>query len=326
VRTTGTAFINRLAACIALAAAATAHAADYTAHTLARPDGQRRYLVLDPGAPAAPAGRPVVILLHGHGESAATVLGRDSFGGYTPRDWAKLAEREHVLLIAPEGQKGSDGKVAWNDCRGDATTNATTDDVGFIGALIDEAVARFGVDPRRVYVFGYSNGGGMAYRLGIELTPRLAAIGVQSALMPAHSRCAAPARPLSVFILHGTGDPIAPYAGGDVGNWLTRGRGSGIGAEDTVAAWRKVDGLSGAPDVFRFPHLRADDPTTAARMLWGLDPAGVQVEFLRIEGGGHVHASKDEELPWLLKKLIGSMNHDVDTADEAWRFFRTKSR
>lgn len=144
--------------------------------------------------------------------------------------------------------------------------------------------------------------------------------------MPARSRCAAPARPVSVFILHGTSDPIAPYGGGEVGNWLTRGRGSGLGAEATVAAWRQVDGLSGAPATFRFPHLRTDDPTAATRMVWGGDPAGVQVEFLRIDGGGHVHASKDEELPWLLKKILGPMNHDVDTAGEAWRFFRTKSR
>ena len=318
--------IRRLAACIALAVTTTAHAADYAAYTLARPDGERRYLVLDPGAQDASGKRPVVILLHGHGEEAAVVLGRASVGGYTSRDWAKLAGREHLLLIAPEGVKGSDGKVAWNDCRGDATTNATTDDVGFLGALIDKAVADFNVDPHRVYVFGYSNGGGMAYRLGIELAPRLAAIGVQSALMPARSRCAAPTRPVSVFILHGTADPIAPYGGGEVGNWLTRGRGSGLSAEASVAAWRKVDGLADAADVFRFPHLRADDPTTATRLLWGQDPAGVQVEFLRIDGGGHVHASKDEELPWLLKKIVGPMNHDVDTADEVWRFFRTKSR
>ncbi|MFL6636003.1 MAG: alpha/beta hydrolase family esterase [Massilia sp.] len=321
-----TASIQRLAACMALCAATAAHAADFAAHALARPEGERRYLVLDPGPPAGAVQRPVVILLHGHGEAAAAVLGRAAFAGYTPRDWAKVAEREHLLLIAPEGVKGSDGKVAWNDCRGDATTNATTDDVGFIGALIDKAVADFNVDPRRVYVFGFSNGGGMAYRLGIELAPRLAAIGVQSALMPARSRCAAPARPVSVFILHGTADPIAPYAGGDVGNWLARGRGSGLSAEATVAAWREVNGLSDTADVFRFPHLRADDPTTATRMVWGLDPAGVQVEFLRIDGGGHVHASKDEELPWLLKKILGPMNHDVDTAEEAWRFFRTRTR
>lgn len=233
--------------------------------------------------PGASAKRPVVILLPGHGEEAAVVLGRASFGGYASRDWATLAEREHLLLIAPEGVKGSDGKVAWNDCRGDATTNATTDERRLHRRADRQGRGGFQGRSASHLRVGYSNGGGMAYRLGIELAPRLAAIGVQSALMPARSRCAAPARPVSVFILHGTADPIAPYAGGDVGNWLTRGRGSGLSAEATVAAWRNVN-------------------------------------------GGHMHASKDEELPWLLKTILGPMNHDVDTAGEAWRFFRTKSR
>jgi polyhydroxybutyrate depolymerase len=43
-----------------------------------------------------------------------------------------------------------------------------------------------------------------------------------------------------------------------------------------------------------------------------------------VDGGGHVEAAKDGELPWLLRKLVGEMNHDVDTAEEAWAFFKTK--
>jgi polyhydroxybutyrate depolymerase len=50
----------------------------------------------------------------------------------------------------------------------------------------------------------------------------------------------------------------------------------------------------------------------------------VQVEFMRIDGGGHVQPSKTEELPWILRKLVGNMNHDVDTAEEAWNFFKDK--
>jgi polyhydroxybutyrate depolymerase len=29
-------------------------------------------------------------------------------------------------------------------------------------------------------------------------------------------------------------------------------------------------------------------------------------------------------LPWILRKLVGNMNHDVDTAEEAWSFFKDK--
>jgi polyhydroxybutyrate depolymerase len=291
--------------------------------SLARPEGERHYIVAEP-AGLVPARRPLVILLHGHGASAAQMVGLSSFAGYQTQDWMRLAEREQVLLIAPDGLKASDGKSAWNDCRGDAPTNTATDDVGFISALIDTAVTQLHADPERVYVFGSSNGGGMAYRLGIELGGRLAAIGVQSSLMPARSRCKAPSHPLSVFVLHGTADTIAPYAGGKVGNWLVKGRGTGISAEASVAVWRTLAGLPEQPVVVQFPRLRAGDPTSATRFVWGSDPRGIQVEFLRIDGGGHVHTSKDEELPWLLGKILGKMNHDVDTASEAWSFFKDK--
>jgi polyhydroxybutyrate depolymerase len=285
--------------------AATARASTITEHILPRPEGQRHYVVVEPDR-LARSNRPLVILLHGHGTSGAMMVGMDSLVGYRPLDWVRLAERERVLLIAPDGMKASDGRSAWNDCRGDAPTNPTSDDVGFISDLINVAVNELGADPERVYVFGSSNGGSMAFRLGIELAPRLAAIGVQSALMPAQSLCR------------------APYEGGKLGNWLMRGRGSGIGVEESLALWRRVDGLTELAGRYRIPHLQSSDPTFATRYIWGQDPARVQVELMRIEGGGHAPSSKLDELPWILRKLAGNMNHDVDAAEEAWIFFRDK--
>lgn len=279
--------------------------------------------MVDPGGPTAEK-RPVIILLHGHGASAAFMVGRESFLGYRSDEWLRLAERENVMLLVPDGTKASDGKSAWNDCRADAPTNATSDDVGFIAALIDIAIAQFNADPHRIYVFGSSNGGGMAYRVGIEIPSRLAAIGIQSALMPAQSRCGNPTQPLSVFITHGTKDKIAPYAGGEVSAFGLHGRGSGISAEESVAVWRKLAQLPETPSAYSFPHRESSGATSATRFVWGDDPAGLQVEFLRIDGGGHTGSSTTENLPWLLRRLIGEMNHDVDTPSEVWDFFKRK--
>lgn len=325
---TAASFMAALMAALVAAVAATfvaapASASTITDRTLPRPEGTRHYLVVEPDR-LARANRPLVILLHGHGTNGALMVGMESFVGYRSQDWIRLAERERVLLIAPDGIKASDGKSSWNDCKGDASTNPASDDVGFIGDLINMAVSDLGVDPERVYVFGSAGGGAMAYRLGIELAPRLAAIGVQGALMPTQSQCRAPSHPMSVIVMHGTADRIAPYEGGQLGNWLIRGRGTGVAVEESVAVWRRVAGLSELAGSYRIPHLQSGDPTFATRYIWGQDPARVQVEFMRIEGGGHAPSSKQDDLPWLLKKVVGNMNHDVDTAEEAWIFFRDK--
>src|SRR5689334_289630 len=105
-----------LALCAALGAAQASTIVDYT---LLRPEGRRHYLVVEPDR-LARSNRPTVILLHGHGASAAFMVGLESFGLYKAQDWIRLAERERVMLIAPDGIKGADGKQAWNDCRADA--------------------------------------------------------------------------------------------------------------------------------------------------------------------------------------------------------------
>lgn len=99
-----------------------------------------------------------MIVLHGHGLSSQVVFGRGHVNA-PMQVWLEIADREQLLVIAPDGVKASDNRSGWNDCRADASTNPTMDDVGFIGALIDKAIDEQGADPARVYVIGASNGG-----------------------------------------------------------------------------------------------------------------------------------------------------------------------
>ena len=55
--------------------------------------------------------RPLVILLHGHGGNAAQLLGQ-RFGAAPLAQWLTIAERENLLLAAPDGIKGADGHPA----------------------------------------------------------------------------------------------------------------------------------------------------------------------------------------------------------------------
>ncbi|MRW86684.1 hypothetical protein GJ698_21685 [Pseudoduganella sp. FT26W] len=102
-----------------------------------------------------------------------------------------------------------------------------------------------------------------------------------------------------MFFTHGTADRIAPYDGGEVKAFSLSGRGSGISIDASVAIWRELAGLTAPPATHLYPHLQARDPTSATRMTWGAAPAQLQIELLRIDGGGHTGSSRCEK-PGLL--------------------------
>ncbi|HEY5799730.1 MAG TPA: hypothetical protein VIT92_05895, partial [Burkholderiaceae bacterium] len=108
-----------------LAVVAPSQAANIVSGTLDRPEGTRYYLRAHPAQPTS-GKRPLVILLHGHGASAAVAFGRDSRVNDPAAAWLDIADRDGVLVLAPDGWKGSDGKSGWNDCRADATSNPRT--------------------------------------------------------------------------------------------------------------------------------------------------------------------------------------------------------
>jgi polyhydroxybutyrate depolymerase len=299
-----------------------ASAVTFVDDSVQRPEGARHYLLAQPAAPAA-GKRPLVILLHGHTSSADITLGRGKVDDPASA-WLALADREGLLVLAPDGAKGADDKPGWNDCRADATTSPKTDDVGLLAALIDVAVARYNADPARIYISGMSNGGGMTYRAAIELGPRLAAVAVSSMLMPVKSLCPAPKRALPMLIAMGTADRIVPYGGGDVGGMLLKGRGAVKSADDTVKFWRELAQLPASPVMSKVPQRDASEPTSLVRYVWGSDPGQTQVEFLKMENAGHIQPSIAHPLPWVLRVFLGKQNADLEFADETWAFFKNK--
>jgi polyhydroxybutyrate depolymerase len=291
-----------------------------TQFELIRPEGARRYLLAEGRSNDQ---RPLILILHPHTGSAAQVFGQTAYNSGMAV-WLDIAEREGLVVIAPDGERGSDKQRGWNDCRADAPTNPDCDDVGFLSALIDHAISAHRVDPRRVYVIGMSNGGAMAYRLAHEIGDRLAAISVVAALMPTRTKCAPPAKPISVQLILGTADEITPYEGGEVGHRNLGMRGSAISTMETVRIWRELAGLPETGHSASFRHLDPLDPTRASKTTWGDDPAALQVSLITIDGGGHVEPSPTRRAPKMFIKMLGLQNGDVETAEEAWQFFRQK--
>lgn len=284
------------------------------AATLDRPEGPRRYLMATPpdtiGGP-----RPLVVVLHGAGASAAQVLGQ-AFPPSPLSVWLEIAAREPLVVIAPDA-----GKHGWSDCFASNARVARQDDVAFIAALIDHAVAAHDVDPARVYLIGVSRGGWMAYAAATALARKLAAFSVVLAGMPPPGRATAPTTPLPALVFGCTADPLIRYRGGKP--WYAFGFAEPVRPiEASVHVWRELAGL---PDTPEMTWLPASDPRTRVmRFMWGQDPAGMQVGLYRIEGAGHAEPSCLKRYPRFINWLTGLQNADLEVAEAAWDFFREK--
>lgn len=284
---------------------------------------QREYLLVAPQS-ASSGTRPLVLVLHGHLGTAANALG----GGRAPSPlsaWLDIAEREKVLVAALQGLKGADSRTGWHDCRADEDDNPRVDDVAFASRVATKLIDEGRADPKRIYVMGMSNGAMMTLRLALEMQPAPAAVAAVAGTMAAQSDCSGAPRPMSVLLIHGSDDPLVPYAGGGVGLGENRGRGSVVSVAATRDFWLRADGLQSAKPVdYSFPHA-GDDATRARKTTYGPD-AGPQVVVITIDKGGHVEPSKRYHYGALYSRIVGAQNRDLETAEEAWAFFTGKAR
>ncbi|MCW3834446.1 alpha/beta hydrolase family esterase [Sphingomonas canadensis] len=172
-----------------------------TSHTINVAGTAREYLLLD-GARGRP-GAPLLIVLHGGGGNAAAMVER----------WSAKAAQAGIVVAFPNGVGRAANMGTWNagGCCGHAMESGSKD-VEFVAALIDAVKQSNGIDPRRVYVAGMSNGGMMTHRIAIALGPRLAGAGVVAGAMFGGEP--APAGPVPMLIIHGMKDEVVPYPGG----------------------------------------------------------------------------------------------------------------
>jgi polyhydroxybutyrate depolymerase len=316
-----------------------ARAATIRSLDVATSGGQRHLLLFVPDKLSGPGPYPVVLLLPGRMSSVAEAFGARHLP--SPMSvWLQIAEKQGIFVAALDGAAGPGGQHGWNDCRGDKTTNPSSDDVGFANAVVaamlkgvPSGVAKSPLllgDPHRVYIMGMSNGGMMAFRLAQQMKPHPAGIAVVSASMPAatDSVCPVPTVPTSVLMIDGDGDPIMPYRGGPI-KLYGPPRGHVLGAEATAALWvalahhqsASAGGASATPLETIHPPHKPTDPTQPVLYVYTAKGAPIQVELLRIIGGGHVEPSPTQRYGPLFTRLVGQQNSDVESAALAWSFF-----
>lgn len=275
--------------------------------TLARDlvvDGRPRHYLLFVPAGIVPDRRlPLVLAFHGGGG--------DGRGMARLTHFSDIAQRERFLVAYPDGVRRH-----WNDGR--PLEAAGVDDVAFVRALIDDVAATQPLDATRVYATGMSNGGIFSHYLATRLGDRLAAVApVAGGITEALAADFHPVRAtLPLLIVHGTEDRIVPFDGGAV----LRTRGRVVANARAVALWREAAGLAGAGKVEALPDVDPDDGCRVVRTRWR---AGArEVQWLRIEGGGHTWPGGAAYLP---APLIGRTCRDLDASEAIWAFFAAHS-
>jgi polyhydroxybutyrate depolymerase len=271
--------------------------------------------------PDNPLNAPIVLLFHGNGGSHNDMLGLT--GIKAPyKIWLEIAQKENLILIVPNGTLGSSNSRGWNDCRADAASNPTVDDVFFTNKLLDDVIAKYKANSAKVYAVGTSNGGHFAIRLAQEIPHRIAAFAAVVAANAKNSQCNNSLEKVSALIMNGTADPILPYRGGQV----TSNRGEVLPTENAVSYWVQRNATSTTPDVTTFPDINTTDGSTVTKHLYKNGGNGTEVAFYKVQGGGHTEPSIAERYGALFLLMVGTQNGDIEMAHETWSFFRTKTK
>jgi polyhydroxybutyrate depolymerase len=117
-----------------------------------------------------------------------------------------LARQGQAVLLVLDGQQRS-----WNaghGCCGFAGAHQTPD-VPFVAATVADALRRWSIDPRRVYLVGYSNGGKHAYSVVCAHPTLFAAVATYGAVPL--SPCAPGTSAVSVMLAAGAADQVLPF-------------------------------------------------------------------------------------------------------------------
>lgn len=229
----------------------------------------RSYVAVVP--PAATKPRSLLIVLHGVNGRGANMRGM----GFEPG-----AAANDTVVVYPDAIGGSwnDGRVGMEPMQ----AGMVTDDIAFLRALIDEMSARANIEPTRVAVAGFSNGAMMAGRVACELSDRVRGVALVSGTAGQnYPQVCRPARSIPVVEVHGTSDPIVPYAGGKVADNQGRKRGTALSVADFVSFWSGTSRCAGS----RETPIKAALAVTMVEAQ-GCAP-GSSVVHYRVNGGVH---------------------------------------
>jgi polyhydroxybutyrate depolymerase len=203
---------------------------------------------------------PLLVVLHGRGQSEPTVVRQTGFLG--------LAEQRRAVLVFPDGEQRS--WDAGHGCCG-AAGSRRAPDVPFVAAIVAEAVRRWPVDAKRVYLVGYSNGGKLAYRVACVDPTLFAAVATYGAVPLAPCEPGTP--PVPFLLAVGAADPVLPFHGRPGGH-------PPLPAVPQAVDWLRIQ--DGCP-----ARAQTGRDGSAVLQRWADCAGGTDVESVVYPGRGH---------------------------------------
>ncbi|WP_333572931.1 extracellular catalytic domain type 1 short-chain-length polyhydroxyalkanoate depolymerase [Sphingomonas sp.] len=170
----------------------------FEAHIHTGPQGRLTYKLYVPGS--ATSGAPLILMLHGCTQDP------DDFAAGTGMN--DLADEFGFLVAYPAQTKAANASRCWNWFRpGDQKRDGG--EPALIAGATREIMARYGIDPKRVYVAGMSAGGAAATIMGEAYPDLFSAVGVHSGLACG----AASDLPSAMMAMRGSGVRAAKHRG-----------------------------------------------------------------------------------------------------------------
>ena len=212
--------------------------------------------------------RPLLISCHGMNQDANYQKGMLSI--------ESIADTAKFVTVFPNGIGNADGSNRGWDISGNR-------DINYVLAIIDKIVEQYDIDPKRVYLSGFSMGGMFTYHAMNHIADKIAAFAPISGYSMGGTTANANVRPIPIIHTHGTGDDVVVFSGvqGALDAWINHN-----GCPKTATVIKNYRGAS---------HI--------TRHTWGPGSNGVEVVLMELAGKGH----------WIANDII-------KTGEEIWKF------
>ena len=235
----------------------------------------REYIIYVPENYTGTSSLPLLLSFHG--------LTSNMEFNFNYTNFDQLAEDENFIVVHPNGISNT-----WTVSANDDT------DIDFIVSLLNQLEEDYNIESNRIYSTGMSMGGFFSFSLACRLSDRIAAVASVTGSMyqPAINNCS-PVKPMPILQIHGTEDGTVQYS-------------SVAGLLDFWTSHNNTDDL---PIIFNIPDSDTGDGSTVERFEYLNGDSDVEVQHLKITGGGH-------EWPGF------QGNMDINASEEVWNFVK----